>query len=91
MTHITIDQYAKLKKEGNRLGRAGMSQRVDVLVDEYIKEGRTYKGAMRLAGKLKVITVAAKSNCYWDEITERGVYRELHDIKKFEPTPVEDD
>lgn len=62
--HLKISK--KLREEGKRLGRAGLSERVFTLVDEF-NNNRSYKNAIVLAGKLKAIAMACKFDSYWDE------------------------
>ena len=86
MNKMTIQhlKWAKeLQKEGQRLGRSGMSQLVLKCIEEF--DG-SYKGAMILAGRLKSISQAAKSDEYWSEKVNKGFIRELSDIKRFEPS-----
>lgn len=52
---LDIKDVRKMREEGRRLGRAGLSQRVIDLVGEF--DG-SYKGAMELAGRLRVIATA---------------------------------
>jgi hypothetical protein len=66
--------YAKqLKAAGERLDRAGLSERVIDLVAEF--DG-SYKGAMKLAGRLKAIAGAAKFDGYWTEQVDEGFHAE---------------
>ena len=79
-------EFAKqLRKEGKRLGRAGLSQRVIKLVSRF--DG-SYKEAMTLAGRLKAITQAAKFDGYWDEKCCIGFQKEYEEIQNFESTIV---
>lgn len=78
----------ELRKQGERLGRAGLSERVFTLVDEFNKY-RTYKNAIVLAGKLKAIAQAAKADGYWDEKCTMGFRFEceaLEDVTKLGTT-----
>lgn len=77
--HLKIAK--KLKAQGNRLGRQGLSERVFTLVDEF-NEDRSYKNAIILAGKLKAISQAAKSDSYWDEKCSAGFEHEHHDLEE---------
>ena len=78
-------KWAKeLRQEGKRLGRAGMSARVIQVVDEFYGNGPSYKGAMILAGRLKAIAQAAKSDGYWDEQVSKGFHREMGDLRAWE-------
>lgn len=75
----------ELRKQGERLGRAGLSERVFTLVDEFNQEHvRSYKNAMVLAGKLKAIAMAAKADGYWDEKVSMGFQSEIYDIENCE-------
>ena len=90
MTIRHLEEAKELRKQGKRLGRAGMSQRVIALVDEFTENDNSYKGAMELAGRLKAIAIAAKGDDYWSEQVSKGYHKELYDITKFEPEPVND-
>lgn len=82
MQHL---QWAKeLRKEGERLGRAGLSERVIELVKDF--DG-SYKGAMHLAGQLKAISQAAKFDDYWTEKVERGFHREHEQLPYYQKKP----
>lgn len=70
-----IRTYTKLRAEGERLGRAGLSQRVIALVAEF--DG-SYKGAMVLAGRLQAIAQAAKHDDYWGEKVNHGYFEEVY-------------
>ncbi len=81
-----IEESKMLRMEGNRLGRAGLSQRVLALLEEY--KDPTYKQAIELAGRLHAISLATRGDCYWREKCGHGYEMELHDIKRFEATDV---
>ena len=81
----------ELRKQGKRIGRAGMSQRVLILVNDFVKNDGSYKGAMELAGRLRAITIAAKCDDYWSQKVNHGYTNELFDITKFEALPVEEE
>lgn len=70
----------QLIKQGGRLGRAGLAERVFTLVDEF-NENRTYKNAIILAGKLKAIAQATKADGYWDEKCSSGFQHEVSDLE----------
>mgnify|MGYP001613073594 CR=1 FL=1 len=74
-----LKDYKELKAQGLRLGRAGLAERVLVLVDEF-NENRTYKNAIALAGKLRAVAAACKYDSYWDEKMSSGFEREKNDI-----------
>lgn len=59
----------KLRAWGLSVGRAGMSQAV---IDEVAAFDGSYKQAMRLAGALSQIAIAARCDGYWDEQVEHG-------------------
>lgn len=67
-----------------------MSQRVIELVNDFIDNDGSYKGAMALAGRLKAISIAAKCDCYWSQKTNAGYTKELFEITKFKPVPVDE-
>lgn len=62
-------KISKLRDAGDILGRQGMSE----LVFEYVKSfDGSYKGAMKLAGKLSVIAKMATCDEYWAEKVSIG-------------------
>lgn len=83
MGQIHLEQAKYLRQQGKRLGRAGMSERVVQAVKDW--DG-SYKGAMILAGRLKAIAHAAKSDGYWDEKVFIGYQLEVNTIHRFTPT-----
>ena len=87
MAIIHLKEAKALREQGSRLGRAGMSRRVIHLVKDFIENDGSYKGAMKLAGRLKAIAIAAKCDSYWDEMVGRGYDPELWDIKNWEIEP----
>ena len=76
MSLLGLQWSRQLKAEGERIGRAGMSERVIKAVEEF--DG-SYKGAMILAGRLKAITQMAACDGYWSEKVADGFRRELSD------------
>jgi len=84
-----IEEAKELRKEGKRLGRAGLSQRVLVLLEQY--KDPSYKKAIELAGRLHAIALAARTDSYWSEKCGRGYEMERHDIKIFEAQEVKND
>lgn len=84
---MLISDVKKIKREGQRLGRAGLSQRVIALVAEF--DG-SYKGAMKLAGRMRVIAAAASQDDYWREQVGKGEWAEMNDIYNFQPSPQEE-
>ena len=80
-----LQKSKELQKEGIRLGRAGLSQRVNDLVLQFAKnnpEGNYREGIM-LAGRLHAIFIATDPNDYWREVAKRGFDAEFYDLKKF--------
>lgn len=80
MSIHSLKTWKQLKKQGERLGRAGLSERVFTLVDEF-NENRTYKNAMVLAGRLKAIAQAATFDSYWNEKMSAGFQFEIADLE----------
>lgn len=70
---MRLKWHAELKNYGRELGRAGMAERVLAAVDEF--DG-SYKGAMKLAGRLKAISHMASSDGYWSEKVYDGYQHE---------------
>lgn len=79
MALIHLEEAKKLKIEGKRLGRAGISQRAIDLIEKF--DG-TYFGAIELIGRFHALSIAAKSDCYWHEKMARGYNLELYDIRQ---------
>lgn len=78
-------EYAKaLKKAGSQLGREGLSKRVLALIADF--DG-SYKGAMVLAGRMKAIAQAARSDSYWTEKVDDGFHRERIELTARAPAP----
>lgn len=67
---MLIQDVNEAKMLGKVLGRAGLSEAVIAAVKEW--DGESYKGAIELAGKLKVIAAAARCDEYWSEKVGRG-------------------
>ena len=89
----SIEDSKRLREEGRRLGRAGMSQRAHALIAEYMAKypGGHYIEAITLAGRLHAISLASRCDGYWHEKSSIGFRNEIWDIRKFEPEPVEAD
>lgn len=75
-----MDDAAKLEREGERLGRAGLAERVLQLIKEFEADG-SYKGAIILAGRMHAIAIACKYDDYWQEKALIGYRRELFDLR----------
>lgn len=74
MSVSRLEWAKQLRAKGQLLGREGMSQRVIAAVGEF--DG-SYKGAMRLAGRLKAIAQMAGADDYWSEQVDHGFQAEL--------------
>lgn len=83
MTIQSLERSKTLRVRGVKLGREGMSQRVLAAVADFESAGKSYKGAMYLAGRLKAIAQMAASDEYWAEQVDDGFIRELRTL----PTP----
>lgn len=83
----SLERAKTLRGFGVKLGREGMSERVLAAVADFEKAGKSYKGAMFLAGRLKAIAAMAKSDDYWDEQVGDGFVAELRNIPRSQPIP----
>jgi len=70
-------QKAKIRAAGERLGREGISKRAIELVNDF--DG-SYKGAVILAGRMRVLSIAAEHEEYWREKTHKGIMNEARYI-----------
>ena len=86
MSIYHLDNAKKLRAEGKRLGRDGLSQRVDQLVLEFAKKHPTghYREGIMLAGRLRAIFLATGPEDYWREVAMRGFSAELRDLSRFQ-------
>lgn len=80
MSIQSLRDWKELKKQGQRLKRQGLSERVFTLVDEF-NQNRSYKNAMVLAGRLKAVAQAATFDSYWDEKMSAGYRSEKNDLQ----------
>lgn len=83
--HIEIAN--RLKREGERLGRDGLSQRVNDLVLDFARKHPDghYLEAIKLAGRLRAISLASRGDHYWGEKTDAAYHAEAqHDLPKFQ-------
>ena len=71
--NLSLKWHSELKHCGEKLGRVGMSERVIAAVEDF--DG-SYKGAMKLAGRLKAISQMASSDVYWREQVDDGYHLE---------------
>lgn len=83
--HLEISKG--LREQGARLGRDGLSQRVNDLVLEFARkhpDGHYLEG-IKLAGRLRAISLAARVDTYWGEKTDQGFYDEAqYELPKFQ-------
>jgi hypothetical protein len=86
MSITSIENAKQLRIEGRRLGRDGLSQRINQLVLAFAKEypDGHYREGIMLAGRLHAIFLATDPNDYWREVAERGFDREKYDLHNFE-------
>ncbi len=75
-----IQEWSACKKAGANMNREEMSLMVDKCVEEYIAD-KSYKKAMELAGRLKAMTQAAKSDGYWTEQVNRGYTKQKWELE----------
>mgnify|MGYP000529476272 CR=1 FL=1 len=83
---LSLQTSKELRKHGSRLGRAGLSQRINDLVLGFAKNHPNghYREAIILAGRLHAIALAARADGYWGEKAFRGFNDETFDLAKFE-------
>ena len=67
-----------MQKWGRQVGREGMSRAAIQAVEEF--DG-SYKGAIKLAGRMKAIAEAAKCDDYWSEKMQMGYSSQLWSAK----------
>ena len=81
-----IENAKQLRKQGERLGREGLSQRINKLVLEFAEKypGGHYREGIMLAGRLHAIFLATDKGDYWREVAERGFYSELRELHRFQ-------
>jgi hypothetical protein len=89
MSIFNLNQSKKLRAQGKRLGREGLSQRIDDLVLAFAKENPdgNYREGIMLAGRLHAIFLATDPYDYWREVAMRGFDKEMYDLEHFEPAP----
>lgn len=72
MSILALTRHKVLSRHGDAIGRRGMSDRVRSAISDWEKSGKTDKGAMILAGKLKAVCQMASKDDYWREQVEQG-------------------
>jgi hypothetical protein len=92
MSIIQIENAKRLQIQGARLGRDGLSQRVDELILAFAKEHPTghYRDGIMLAGRLHAIFLATNPHDYWREVAERGFHSEIYDLESFDKKIIEE-
>ena len=88
----SIEDSKLLRAQGKRLYRDGISERIHVLVMEYATKfpGGNWFEAIKLAGRLHAIALAARADSYWREKARYGFTDELYDLPKFEKSTGKD-
>ena len=88
---LQIEESKALKKEFDRLGRAGISERAIYLINEYIAENpdHNYKEITKLIGRFHALYIAIDNSDYWKEIADRGYRPELNQLPKYRPSVAE--
>ena len=86
MSIESINESKRLKKQFDRLGRDGISERAIKLVDSYLAENpeHSYKQITKLIGRFHALYLAIDNQDYWKAIANRGYGPELYDLEKFE-------
>lgn len=87
MSAYHLKMAAKLKRDGEALGREGMSKRVIAAVAEFQANGSTYMGAIHLAGRLKAIAAMTAADGYWREKMDDGFQKEARTLATPTPPP----
>jgi hypothetical protein len=82
---MEIQKYHVLKKQGRRLGRQMLAERVIALVRKWDESDGSYIGAIQLAGRLHAIALACRFDSYWEEKAFFGFHDEFHKIQRFCP------
>lgn len=80
-----IEEAKKLKKEFDRLGRDGISQRAIELLNKYINENpeHNYKEITKLIGRFHALYLSIDNTDYWKEIADRGYRPEIFELPKY--------
>jgi hypothetical protein len=89
---LSLKISKNLRAQGQRLGRCGLSERAHTLVMEYATKypDGHWREAIKLAGRLRAISLAARGDSYWREKTDSGFNDEAEwDLPKFQPKEVE--
>lgn len=84
-----IEEAKQLRKQFDRLGRAGISERALHLINEFkINNDGNYKEVTELIGRFHALWLAIGNTDYWAEIKERGYNKERSELNNYIP-PIE--
>ncbi len=72
----SLEQSKILRSSFKRFGRAGISERICQLVEEFNKS-KSYFAAIKLAGQLRALALAANADGYWSEKATIGFDNEV--------------
>lgn len=79
-----IEEAKELRKQFDRLGRAGISERALYLINEFKKNNDgNYKEVTQLIGRFHALWLAIGNTDYWAEIKDRGYTKEFYELKNF--------
>lgn len=73
-----------LHKEGERIGRDGMLERINDHMYDFIKHGMVIEGALTMCGSLMALAQAAEGDEYLKGFVSRGYNTEVGEIQKHE-------
>ena len=69
------------RKAGQLLGRGNISEHILEYAKDIVDDG-SYKNAIEVAGKIKVLVEAASFDEYWDEKAKQGERKEKYYLEK---------
>lgn len=78
--------WRELQKEGKRLGRRGLSERVLDLTSNFLNNP-SYIEAIILIGRMKALAHACNFDSYWQEKMNKGYGLECYDLRKYQEPP----
>jgi len=64
---FSIENGKKMRKYCQQLGREGVAKRIIEIAKEIVEGKGAYQSTLRNAGKIRMLTVGCKWDCYWDE------------------------
>ena len=83
---LTGGDMTQIRKKDKELfwskinGRAGLSERIIELVEEF-NSNPTYKEVIRLAGRLRLLAEISEIDSYWNEKMLEGYHQELEHLR----------